>query len=187
MSDAEYVAMTHPLQQFSSESLVSGFKILLGATLVCVVALGFMGNLANVNTDGKSMWRMQRTTSEAEAQVIVDAWSQDDAKRRWALFSLSFDFIFIAVYSTLIAIGCVLVAQNGQLPTLLSTFGVLVAWAQLLAALFDCIENAFQFTMILSRSGELAPYTSTASSAKWLLIGLGVAYMIVGWVIARLR
>ena len=81
-----------------------------------------------------------------KAQAIIDAWNETDRIR--AGFSLGFDYLYMPVYSTTIALACVLAA--GVLKSKAwRSIGVLLAWGLWIAAIFDAIENVALFTELL--------------------------------------
>src|SRR5262245_53488093 len=82
------------------------------------------------------------------AQAIIDAW--DGRTRQYAAFNLGVDYLFMVVYSTAIALGCVWAASVlGRRSAGLASLGLALAWGAWLAALLDAGENLALTTMLL--------------------------------------
>ncbi len=78
--------------------------------------------------------------SVEKAQQIIDSWDQD--ARLYAAFSLGFDYLFMLLYSTTIALACLWggrALQARDIPGY--RIGIFLAWGLWLAAVLDGIEN----------------------------------------------
>jgi hypothetical protein len=164
--------LTHPLNALPSEQRVRVFVPLLVATLLITFAFRFIGPAQPTIVD------FELAGSVENAQAIIDAWTETDRIR--AGFSLGFDYLYMPVYSTTIALACILAA--GVLKNKAwRTIGLLLAWGLWLAAIFDALENLALFTELLGNN--VAPYPQIAqlcAAIKFGLIGLGLLYVIVG-------
>jgi hypothetical protein len=171
--------MAHPLVALSKmpEKRVRVFVALLVATLVLTFLFRFIGPSRPTIVD------FELAGSVPRAQAIIDAWSETDRIR--AGFSLGIDYLYMPVYSTTIALACVLAASvlKGKA---WRSIGVLLAWGLWVAALSDAIENMALFTELLGNN--VAPWPSIAqicATIKFGLILAGLLYTIIG-VCARL-
>ena len=91
--------------------------------------------------------------SVPKAQAIIDAWNENDRIR--AGFSLGFDYLYMPVYSTTIALACVMAA--GVLKRRAwHTAGLLLAWGLWIAAVSDATENLALFNELLGNN--VAPW-----------------------------
>jgi hypothetical protein len=117
--------------------------------------------------------------SQLKADEIITSW--DGTAQLYAAFGLGFDFLFMPIYATAIALGVLLAA--GRHPGKFATFGVWVGWGAYTATLFDAAENICLFNLLLGNTG--ASYASMAAlyaTLKFGLILLGIAYALIGWV-----
>ncbi len=115
-----------------------------------------------------------------QAREIMDSWK--DNARIDAIFSLKVDFVFLFLYSTALALSCVLWLKNYQQGTFLYNLGLGLAWGQWLAAIFDAVENYVLLQILNGTSLELYPIIAFISaSVKFLLVGLGDLYTIYSW------
>jgi hypothetical protein len=112
------------------------------------------------------------------ARAMIDAW--DERARRYAAFSLGVDYLFMAAYSTTIALGCVWAAGVlGRRSAALAAAGVLLAWGQWLAGVLDAGENAALTTMLLGTVRD--PWPAIAwwcAVPKFVLIVAGLLYAL---------
>jgi len=114
--------------------------------------------------------------SALRAQTIMNDWGEPG--RIVAAFNLGFDYLFIPAYSTLMAFLCIRASSRFGLPWL-STMGIVIAWLQWLAGVFDCIEDAYLLKMLLQGPSDGAAQIARVSSlSKFGLLGMGLAYVI---------
>jgi hypothetical protein len=154
------------------------FVPLLIATLLITFAFRFIGPAQPTEGGTPTIVDFELAGSVDNAQAIIDAWTDTDRIR--AGFSLGFDYLYMPVYSTTIALACLLAATALRRKTW-HTIGVLLAWGLWLAAIFDAIENLALFTVLLGNN--VAPYPQIAqlcAAIKFGLIGLGLLYVLAG-------
>ena len=168
--------LTHPLAAIPSDKRARVFVPLLMATLVITFLFRFIGPAQPTIVD------FELAGSVPKAQAIIDAWNANDRIR--AGFSLGFDYLYMPVYSTTIALACVMAA--GVLKrTAWQSIGLLLAWGLWIAAVSDATENLALFTELLGNN--VAPWPQIAqicAMIKFGLILLGLLYVIAG-VIAK--
>lgn len=119
------------------------------------------------------------------AQKIIESWGQTE--RIYAGLSLGIDFLFIIAYASCIGLGCVLVARSHERRSaLIASIGIVLAGALWLAALLDYIENYALIKLLLgSTQAVFAVLAQWCAIPKFLLVGVGIAYVILGAVAAR--
>jgi hypothetical protein len=107
----------------------------------------------------------------------------------YAGLNLGFDFLFIVAYPAAIGLGCVWVARAlAQRIAFLAAIGVVLAWAQWLAALLDCVENYALIQILLGAQQEVLPVIAAwCAVPKFAIVGVGIAYVLVGAVAAAVR
>jgi hypothetical protein len=171
--------LTHPLNAIPSDKRARVFIPLLIATLVITFLFRFIGPAQPTIVD------FELAGSVEKAQSIIDAWNQTDRIR--AGFSLGFDYLYMPVYSTTIALACILAA--GVLKkNVWQTIGILLAWGLWIAAICDATENLALFTELLGNN--VAPWPSVAqicATIKFGLIVLGLLYVAVGIVLRLIK
>jgi len=168
--------MTHPLASLPHDKRVRVFVSLLIATLVLTFLFRFIGPNQPTIVD------FELAGSVPKAQAIIDAWSETDRIR--AGFSLGIDYLYMPVYSTTIALACVLAAWVLKSKAWRS-IGLLLAWGLWAAAIFDAIENVALLTILLGNN--VAPWPQIAqicATIKFALILAGLLYAVAG-VIAK--
>ena len=171
--------LTHPLNAIPSGKRARVFVPLLIATLVITLLFRFIGPAQPTIVD------FELAGSVDKAQAIIDAWNQTDRIR--AGFSLGFDYLYMPVYSTTIALACVMAAgvlkRNAW-----HTLGLLLAWGLWIAAISDATENLALFTILLGNN--VVPYPQVAqicAAIKFGLILLGLLYVVAGVVLRLIK
>lgn len=128
--------------------------------------------------------------NEEAAGTMIASWG--DKGMRNALTSLYFDNFWLLVYSTTIALACVMTADMLYTPESLEyNLGIVFAWVQWLAALLDRIENVALERMLLGTVESPWPQIAQwCAIPKFLVIIAGIGYVVIGlmvWLIALLR
>jgi hypothetical protein len=171
--------LVHPLNVIPAAKRVRVFVPLLIVTLLITFLFRFIGPAQPTIVD------FELAGSVDKAQAIIDAWNETDRIR--AGFSLGFDYLYMPVYSTTIALACILAAGVLQRKAW-HTSGLLLAWGLWIAALFDAIENLALFTELLGNN--VAPYPQVAQVCALLKLGLillGLLYVIAGVILRLVR
>ena len=165
--------LTHPLNAIPSDKRARVFVPLLVATLLITFAFRFIGPAQPTAGGTPTIVDFELAGSVPNAQAIIDAWNETDRIR--AGFSLGFDYLYMPVYSTTIALACVLAA--GVLKSKAwRSIGLLLAWGLWAAAIFDAIENVALFTVLLGNN--VAPYPQIAQICALIKFGLILAGLV---------
>ena len=167
--------MKHPLEAIPHGKRLGVFLVLLALFLVITIGFRFIGPAQPTIVD----FELAGTTTRATE--IINTWDAADKVR--AGFSLGFDFLYMPVYSTLIALACVWAAGVLALRQWRTT-GVLLAWGLWAAALLDAIENVALTVLLFGTVAN--PYPQVAqvcASIKFGLILLGLVFALVAAII----
>lgn len=127
-------------------------------------------------------------TPEA-AQIIIDAWKKVDPLLDAARLVQYWDTYFILCYSTLLALGCFIVADRlYSLEATANFHGKLVAWLMWVAGILDYVEN-YAINKMLDGAINTTWQTMSEQSAsfKFLIVGTGVTYIITGFLVGLLH
>ena len=171
--------MKHPLEAIPHGKRLVVFLALLAVFLVITIGFRFIGPAEPDIVDFELAGTTERATE------IINAWDVQDRIR--AGFNLGFDYLYMLVYSTLIALACVwgagVLASRKWRAT-----GLLLGWGLWAAALFDAVENV-ALTVILFGT-VAAPYPQVAqicANFKFALIVLGLLFAAVAAVVYLVR
>ncbi len=165
-------SLTHPLAMVPSDKRARVFVPLLIATLVITLLFRFIGPARPTIVD------FELAGSVPKAQAIIDAWTANEHIH--AGFSLGFDYLYMPVYSTTIALACIMAAGVLKRRTWYG-LGILLAWGLWVAAIADATENLALLTELFGNN--VVPWPSVAqicATIKFGLILLGLLYVIVG-------
>ena len=120
------------------------------------------------------------------SENILNSW--DTHARTSAGMSMGFDFLFLIVYASFIALLIHKLNERVWKNTKIYKLGVLLIWGVVFAALFDPIENTALIKLLL---GDLQQtWTSIAfyfASMKFVLLILGVLFIIISWIVKIIR
>jgi hypothetical protein len=126
------------------------------------------------------------------ARRVVASWENKALRDRGEpRRSIYFDFAFALVYANLLALCCLMAAEAmGRSASGLARAGVLLAWAQYAAGLFDVIENCALLKMLPAGPQQASAQFVAASpwpeiaalfaGLKFIIIGLGLLYILTG-------
>ena len=115
-----------------------------------------------------------------QSQAMLASWDAN-AKINAGL-SLGIDFLFLFVYGIFFALACFSVAKKYvDRITWLYKLGVYLAFSQLVAAIFDAIENIALIKLLLGSNNSLFPLIAYYfASIKFAIIAIGIIYIIIG-------
>ncbi|MCX7682678.1 MAG: hypothetical protein N2508_12075 [Anaerolineae bacterium] len=121
------------------------------------------------------------------ARRILASWGPE--ARVYAGLSLGLDYLFMVAYACALGLGCVLVARRlGRWHQGLARLGVGLSWGQWLAALLDATENYALIRLLLGSERPLWPALAYwCALPKFLLVGAGILFIVVGGVLALLK
>jgi hypothetical protein len=156
---------------------------------VFAVLLTFLGRdfSAKENAAGESfdVIAFELAGTPAQMAKILDTWGEDgiaDARLQTRL-----DFLFLIYYGNAVALG-VMIAQRRRESTALASLGGPLAWGAWIAALLDVVENVFLLRVLdghlESPNPEIAYWCALV---KFILLGLGIAYFLLGLLLPRHR
>ena len=171
--------MSHPLAAIRPDKRARVFMPLLILTLVITVLFRLIGPAQPTIVD------FELAGSVPKAQAIIDVWNETDRVR--AGFSLGFDYLYMPLYSTTIALACLMAAGVSKRRAW-RTVGLLLAWGLWIAAISDALENVALFTELLGNN--VAPWPQIAqicATIKFGLILLGLMYVVAGVVLRIIK
>ena len=174
------MATRHPFNWLSTSGQKRAFVVLLALTLAVMVSLNALGGPLNTEVAPLGIVSFELAGELALAQSMVESWGQTG--QVYAGLNLGLDYLFLAAYSSSIALGCVLVARSlSRRGAFLSSVGVLLAWAQFGAALLDAVENYALIRVLLgSQQASWPAVARWCAIPKFLIVAAGLVYVGVG-------
>jgi hypothetical protein len=175
--------MWHPLAGFQPETLTWLFMLLLIATVLFFFWLESTGRRLRTAEAPLGIVSLELADTPERARQIIDSWGETarDAARR----NLSMDFVFIPLYTTLLAVAGIMASRwfvaGGYV--WMGNLAVALAWGQWIAGLFDAAENC-----ALLRTLQVHPdipdglpqMSSWCARIKFLLIIAAVFFSLFG-------
>jgi hypothetical protein len=173
--------MTHPLEIIPARKQL--FIVLLAASLALSIIMGVVGDKLNTPAAPNGIVSFELAGSTQKARTILDSW--DAQVRVYAGFIQGLDFLYLCVYSTTIALGCLLAGEviySRHWP--LAGLSKPLAWGLWLAAAFDAIENVALVILLFGSIQAPWPQVAVACAVlKFGLLILGLVYLLYGLVL----
>lgn len=156
------------------------FAIFLGAGAIQLPALGRMA-MRGVDI---MEFELMRTSAEASRQLAA----LGDVGIAAARQQLAVDYAYLVLYAIMLTALCAAVAGRAGAGSHLARLAPVFAGLAVAAAACDAVENAFLMAVLSGHVDQPWPGSaSTAAAVKFALLGLVVAYLIVGFVATRRR
>jgi hypothetical protein len=152
-------------------------------TLAAMMAMNIIGQPLVNETAPQGIVSFEFAGAIESAQRMLDSWGEQG--RVSAGLSLGFDYLFLIVYAACISLGCVLVARAlRDRVKIFASIGSLLAWAQILAAMLDAIENYALIRVLLGSNQNLWPGLARfCAGPKFLIVLAGLLYIIFGLIL----
>jgi len=156
--------------------IISGFF-----TIIIFLTLGYFDRSLITETVPNGIISLELAKDIDKSISIISSWNLN-AKVNAGL-SLGIDFLFLVVYSIFFATACYLVAQKYlNKNNWTYKIGLLLARLQFVAALFDAIENIALIKLLLGSNNNIFSLIAYYfASIKFVLIAIGIIYIIVGY------
>jgi hypothetical protein len=182
----EVIELHHPFEWLPAANQRRVFIVSALLAIFVMINLQILGQPLNTEAAPAGIVSFELAGNILAADRMLASWG--DAGRVYAGLSLGLDYLFLATYAVAIGLGCVLVARGfSQRSRFLSTAGILLAWAQLGAALLDGLENYALIRVLLGSQHKLWPMLAQwCAVPKFLLVALGLVYVGFGAVFITL-
>jgi hypothetical protein len=168
----------HPLEAIPLVRRGTVLRRFILATLVVAVAMGILDEQLKTPAVPFGIGSFELAGDVPTAQAMVDSW--DVRARSAAGVSLGLDYLFMVLYATALALGCLWGATRFRtVAPALAALGAPLAWGQWLAGACDGVENFFLIRILLD--GAQAPWPAVArwaATVKFALAGVGLLYVI---------
>ena len=172
--------LRHPFEWLAPSGQIRAFIFFFILSLLVMASLQVTGAHLITKVSPSGILSFEFVGELSAAQTMVNYWGQTG--RVYAGLNLGLDYLFLLVYACAIGLGCVLVARSlSPRTTFLANLGILIAWAQLGAALLDCVENYALIRVLFGT--ELAVWPVVArwcAFPKFSIVGAGLIYVIIG-------
>ena len=175
----------HPFEWLPESKQKAAFWILFSVTIVVIVFMQIVSAPLITDAAPQGIVSFEFAGDLPNAEKIIDSWGEEE--RIYAGLGLGLDYLFLALYSCTIALGCILAAR-GMLTEFFAKAGVALAWAQFAAALLDCVENFALIKLLLGSGDALWPRLAFwCAGPKFFIVGTGLVYVVIGAVVFLIR
>jgi hypothetical protein len=182
--------MVHPFGWVKEDSRSRVFWVFFALAILLMAALQLLGGPLKTEAAPAGIVSYELAGGIANTERILSSW--DDLARTYAGLDLGLDFLFIVAYAGAIGLGCsILGARLGSRLKAWGTAGIVLAWAQIVAAACDSTENFSLITLLLgSREKGWAVLARACAIPKFLIVLLGLAYIaaaVAVWLVLAVR
>ncbi len=169
-----------PFDWIGVQAQTAVFVAVLILTLVLGVSLQALGSPLRTAEAPSGIVAFEFAGTLQKAEAIVASWGQ--AGKTYAGLNLGLDYLFLFSYAICIGLGCVLVSRAlSSRFRVLSSLGLVLAWAQIGAGLLDSLENYALIRVLLGT--ELAYWPEVArwcALPKFIIVAVGILYVVLG-------
>jgi hypothetical protein len=175
--------LRHPFESLSISGQKRAFILFFVLTIELMAGLQMTGVHLSTDVAPQGIISFEFAGELALAQRMVESWGQKG--QVYAGLNIGLDYLFLVVYACAIALGCVLVARGlSKRNEATSNLGIVIAWAQFLAALLDGVENYGLIQILVGMQNEVWPVVAKwCAWPKFLIVGVGLIYVVVGTVL----
>jgi hypothetical protein len=175
----------HPLEWIPETEQKAAFWILFAATIIMIIFMQIVSAPLITDAAPQGIVSFEFSGNLPNAEKIINSWGQEE--RIYAGLSLGLDYLFLVLYSSTIALGCMLTARTMSAEFLITT-GAVLAWAQFAAAFLDCVENFALIKLLLGSCNAVWPQIAFwCAGPKFFIVGVGLVYIIIGAVVLLIR
>lgn len=174
--------MRNPFEQIPTDKRRTIFLPLLVATILIFIVWVLMVIPMSNEKAPLSVSSFGMAGNLSDAREMVASW--DETARLSGTLGIGFDFLQLVVYPLTFAMACVWLARMFKERGFsgLSTLGLLIAWGQLLAAVFGTVQNYVMMSVLLGGDSEFGMKVSFwATLFKLIFLFLGPAYAALGY------
>jgi hypothetical protein len=173
----------HPFEWLTPSGQIRAFIFFFIFSLLLMVSLQITGAPLITRVSPSGILSFEFVGDLSAVQDMVNSWGQSG--RVYAGLNLGLDYLFLLVYACAIGLGCVLVARSlSPRTTFLANLGILIAWAQLGAALLDCVENYALIQVLFGTEMAMWPVVARwCAFPKFSIVGAGLIYVIIGTIV----
>lgn len=181
------MTLKHPFNWIPLAKQKSVFITLLILTLIVMTSLQIIGGPLVTDAAPQGIVSYELAGDFPTARSMLDSWGT--MGQVYAGLSLGLDFLFLFAYAGSIGLGCVLAARKlAPQGGLVYRAGVWLAWGLLAAAFLDYLENYALIRTLLGSDWALWPVLARwCAIPKFVLVGIGLFYVMVGGLVALLR
>ena len=168
-----------PFIWLSQRQIFKGILSLLPPTLGAFFAIAATNQPLQNDVAPLGIISLQVSGTPPRAVAILDSWGETE--RIYAAFNLGLDYLYLFCYSVFLSLICAHLARAQQCSSQrLSTAGVSLAWALLVAAVFDMVEN---YALLQLLSGQIGAQgvqlAAICAILKFGIVLAGFAYITI--------
>ncbi len=155
------------------------FFALLILTLLVGISLQALGGPLRTAVAPSGIVAFEFAGTLQKADAIVASWGQQG--QAFAGLNLGLDCLFLFSYALCIGLGCVLISNAlSSRSRILSSLGLILAWAQLGAGLLDSLENYALIRVLLGSERAYWPAIARwCAFPKFVIVAVGILYIVL--------
>ena len=179
--------LNSPFQSLTKRKINLYIVLFSMLTVACFSVLNYLDSYLINESCSLGIISFEFAKELAVAQQMLAAWSYE--ARIAAAVSTGFDYLFLSVYSMLIAIIIHRFIYRLNQTSFVYRIGVVLVYLTFVAGIFDAIENIGIIQLLLGNETQFwTSVTYNFAFAKFLLLAINLAFLIanlIGVVVVR--
>lgn len=177
--------LTSPFSKYSNKTLKNRTLIVFVLLILGALLIKYLDSFITNDIVTNGIISFELAKDAAVAKNMINSW--DIIATAAVGYSLIFDFIFLMIYSVFLALQIHRVNQKTWINTSVYKAGITLLYGQFIAAFFDAIENIALLQLFKETSQFWTSIAFYFASIKFILIALGILFIIISWVIKTVR
>ena len=177
--------MPDPYKWLSDSAQRSALLVSFLLSLTLLTAMHSLDQALITQTAPRGIVSFELAGSIEKVRQILNEWGPGG--KAYAALSLGLDYLFLIVYAVFISLSCVRLARRlkSRFPYA-ATWGMVIGWAQFMAALLDTVENYALIKLAFGYQHASWPLIARwCAVVKFGIVGVGLTYIVCGIIIIR--
>lgn len=180
------IMLTSPFSQLSKKAEKKITFFLIFSTIIVGFFMIVLDSFLTNETCKHGIISFELTNNLASSKAIINSWNTQS--KISAGISLGLDFLFLILYSSLIAILIHKLNKKLWINRSFYSIGVVIIFGQFLAGIFDAIENIGLIQLLLGNLSQF--WVSLAyyfAFTKFIIIGISFLYIIINFILLLIK
>lgn len=177
--------LSSPFSKYSKKKLKNRTIIMLILLLLGSVLIRYLDSFLINDVVKNGIVSFELAKEAHIAKNMINSW--DRTATAAVGYSLIFDFIFLVIYSIFLAL--LIHSANEKLwkNTAIYKIGIVLIYAQFIAALFDAIENVALLQLFKETTQFWTSIAYYFALMKFILIALGILFILISWIVRLVK
>lgn len=176
-----------PFDNFSKAAQIRLIVVTFAMSAILLFAMRTLDAPLRTQAATKGIVSFELAKNYDASRQILNSWNTE--AKIYAALSLGLDYLFLIVYAIFISLACIQVATalKGD-HSFFFCMGLVLAWAQFLAAILDAIENLALIHLLMNSSRKWLPCLARwCAIVKFSVVSAGLIFILGGLLVIGLK